>query len=94
MTTTSLINYHEPALPQLLTLISFLYLLQVFRTAADKVLGAGLLGEIGVGVVFGPVAGILEVDWETTFVAVGYIGLVVIVFGAFRRSLLLPGFAS
>nr|CRX78930.1 hypothetical protein ls5930a1_00009 [Leucosporidium scottii] len=80
MATTAQVTYHEPSLPHLLTLISFLYLLQVFRAVADRILGAGLLGEIGVGVVFGPVAGILEVDWETTFVAVGYIGLVIIVF--------------
>lgn len=88
MAASSQVTYHEPSLPHLLTLVSFLYLLQVFRTAADKVLGAGLLGEIGVGVVFGPVAGIMDMDWETTFVAVGYIGLVIIVFGACRRSLL------
>ncbi|GAA5855007.1 hypothetical protein JCM8547_002342 [Rhodosporidiobolus lusitaniae] len=74
------ISYHEPALPALLTLIALLYLLQVARGLANRLLGAGLLGEIAVGVVFGPCAKILDVEWERTFVAVGYIGLVLIVF--------------
>ncbi|ORY66940.1 Sodium/hydrogen exchanger family-domain-containing protein [Leucosporidium creatinivorum] len=80
MATSQPVTYHEPSLPHLLTLIAFLYLLQVSRTLADRALGAGLLGEIAVGVVFGPVAGIMLQEWEETLVAVGYIGLVVIVF--------------
>ncbi|KAK4056447.1 hypothetical protein OIO90_002590 [Microbotryomycetes sp. JL221] len=74
------ISYREPTLPHLLTLISFLYLLQVGRTLADKVLGAGLIGECAIGVVYGPVTDILEIEWQQTFVAMGYIGLVLIVF--------------
>lgn len=112
------VTYHEPSLPQLLTLIAFFYSLQVARTCADYVFGAGLLGEselslsfaassprsapdegyggtaaessiadqlhcstVGVGVVFGPVAKIMLAEWEATIVAIGYIGLVIIVFG-------------
>ncbi|GAA6033754.1 hypothetical protein JCM8097_004417 [Rhodosporidiobolus ruineniae] len=74
------LTYHEPALPALLTLISLLYLLQVARGIANYLLGAGLLGEIALGVIYGPVAGILDVEWERSFIAVGYIGLVLIVF--------------
>ncbi|GAA5876051.1 hypothetical protein JCM16303_007004 [Sporobolomyces ruberrimus] len=74
------VSYHEPSLPHLLTLISFIYLLNFARTIADTVLGAGLLGEIAIGVVYGPVAKILETEWQDTFLAIGYIGLVLIVF--------------
>ncbi|KAK4053402.1 hypothetical protein OIV83_001567 [Microbotryomycetes sp. JL201] len=73
-------TYHEPAPPQLLTLLAFLYLLQVARNAADWAIGAGLVGECTVGVVFGPLTGILQSDWQETFIAIGYIGLVLIVF--------------
>lgn len=41
----SQVTYHEPTLPQLLTLIAFFYLLQVARAVCDAVFGAGLLGE-------------------------------------------------
>jgi len=75
------IPYHEPSLPSLLTLISFLYFLQVFRNICDTLLGAGLLGEITIGVIYGPLAKILNVEWQETFLAIGYIGLILIVFG-------------
>jgi hypothetical protein len=71
--------YHEPSVPHLLTLVALLYLLQLARGIANRVLHAGLLGEIAVGVIFGPVAQILEQSWEETFIVVGYIGLVLIV---------------
>lgn len=84
MTTT--VSYEEPSLPHLLTLLSFLFLLQLFRGAAERVLKAGLLGEIAVGVIYGT-AGILPVQWEQTFLVVGYLGLVLIVFeGPFPQS--------
>lgn len=75
------IIYAEPKLPQLLTLASFLYLLQVSRYIADTILSAGLLGEVALGIIYGsPLAGILDVSWETTWLVVGYWGLVLIVF--------------
>ncbi|BGP21250.1 solute:hydrogen antiporter [Rhodotorula toruloides] len=79
-TAAGTVPYHEPPFTSLAILIAFLFLANVARGAANKVLYAGLLGEITVGVVFGPVARILDVDWERTFVVVGYIGLVLIVF--------------
>lgn len=72
-------SYHEPSLPHLLTLVGLLYFLQLARGVANRVLRAGLLGEIAVGVIFGPIAKILEQSWEETFIVVGYIGLVLIV---------------
>jgi hypothetical protein len=62
-------------------LTSLFYLLQVFRHVADWLFSAGLLGEIAVGIVLGsPLAGILDAAWEATFMVVGYLGLVLIVF--------------
>lgn len=75
------ITYHEPSFPDLATITSFLYLVQVCRNLADWAFGAGLLGEIAVGVVYGPVANIMLPEWEETFIVVGYLGLVLIVFG-------------
>ncbi|GAA5896944.1 cation:proton antiporter [Sporobolomyces salmoneus] len=74
------ISYHEPSLPSLLTLLSFLYLLNIFRSIASYLLNAGLLGEIAIGIIYGPVAKILPLEWEQTFLVLGYIGLVLIVF--------------
>jgi len=75
------VSYHEPSLPRILILISFTYLLTIFRVVTDYLLGAGLLGQVAVGVIFGPVAKILPIEWEETFLALGYLGLILIVFG-------------
>ncbi|BGP53915.1 hypothetical protein JCM8202v2_001487 [Rhodotorula sphaerocarpa] len=74
------VAYSEPHFPALATLIAVLYLAQVARNIAGKLLYAGLLGEIAIGVIFGPVAKLLPNNWETTFLVVGYIGLVLIIF--------------
>ncbi|GAA6009595.1 cation:proton antiporter [Rhodotorula paludigena] len=74
------IPYHEPGFVDLAIVVSFLYFVQVARAIANRLLHAGLLGEIAVGVVYGPVARILHTDWQQTFLVVGYIGLVLIVF--------------
>lgn len=55
------VAYAEPHFPQLATVIALLYLAQVARGIASRVFYAGLLGEIAIGVIFGPVAKILEV---------------------------------
>ncbi|KAI5477045.1 solute:hydrogen antiporter [Pseudohyphozyma bogoriensis] len=85
--------YHEPSWVTLTVLVSFLYLLQVARTIANHTLGAGLLGEIAVGIVYGPVAGILPEEWRDTLLVLGYIGLILIVFEGgldFEPALFLP----
>ncbi|BGP12320.1 hypothetical protein JCM10213v2_000233 [Rhodosporidiobolus nylandii] len=74
-------TYHEPAAPRLLALIALFYLVQLFRGIANALLGAGLLGEIAVGVILGsPLGDILGRETEEVLIAVGYIGLVLIVF--------------
>jgi hypothetical protein len=74
-------TYHEPSPSALLTLASFLYLLNLFEWIGQRVLSAGLLGQISIGIIYGsPLAGWLEGYWEEAFVAVGYIGLLLVVF--------------
>lgn len=73
------VPYDEPPFVPLATLIAFLFLANVARGIANKLLYAGLIGEVAVGVIFGPVAKLLDAEWERTFVVVGYIGLVLIV---------------
>lgn len=47
--------------------------------------------QIAVGIVFGsPLAGILDNVWEQTFLSLGYIGLLVIVFEGEPRNRSLP----
>lgn len=74
------IRYEEPSLALVLTLTSFVYLLNVARRVVDSLVGCGLVGQIAVGVVYGPVAKILPADVEHAFVALGYVGLVLVVF--------------
>lgn len=50
------------------------------RWFVQRITGAGLLGEIAIGMIFGsPLAQWLDVDWQSTMVIVGYIGLLAIV---------------
>ena len=77
------VSYHEPSLPSILTLVSLIYFLNLARNVADYLLGAGLLGEVAIGVIYGPVAKILPIEWEQTFLALGYLGLILIVFGKY-----------
>ncbi|KAM7193653.1 Hsp70 ATPase ssc1 [Naviculisporaceae sp. PSN 640] len=75
------LSYHEPGIIPILTLISFFYLLSVGEWVADKVFRAGLIGQIIVGLLYGvPVGNILLLEWQESFIALGYIGLLVIIF--------------
>lgn len=74
-------TYHEPSPLPLTVLIGFLILLPISGAIAQRVLSAALLGQILVGVIFGtPVGGWLERSWEDAWVALGYIGLLGLVF--------------
>ncbi|WRT67506.1 uncharacterized protein IL334_004478 [Kwoniella shivajii] len=73
--------YHEPSTAQLLILASWVYLLNLLGWISQHLLSAQLLGQILIGIIFGtPVAGWLDQSWEEAFVAIGYVGLLLIVF--------------
>ncbi|WVQ99060.1 hypothetical protein IAU59_006192 [Kwoniella sp. CBS 9459] len=74
-------TYHEPSIPSLLVLSSWIYLLNLFGWISQHLLSVQLLGQISIGIVFGtPLAGWLEESWQDAFVAIGYVGLLLIVF--------------
>ena len=76
-------TYEAPSIPTLLTLSSFLYLNSAASSLCDRLIHANLLGPLLVGIIYGPqVANILPTDTLTTFINVGYIGLLIIVFEA------------
>ena len=65
----------------LLTIISFLFFLAIAEWASGTVFRAGLIGQIIVGLIYGvPIGNILALDWQRTFVDLGYVGLILIVF--------------
>jgi Kef-type K+ transport system membrane component KefB len=73
--------YTEPGAVDVLIISSFLYLLNIFRVLFDKLINAGLIGEVLVGIIYGsPLAAILDTTWESTFRFIGYLGLILIVF--------------
>ncbi|KAK4175258.1 putative Na(+)/H(+) antiporter [Triangularia setosa] len=73
--------YHEPDIINILTLISFFLLLALSDWLADKIFRAGLIGQIIIGLIYGaPLADILEVNWQETFLVLGYVGLLLIIF--------------
>ncbi|KAK4666647.1 hypothetical protein QC763_302170 [Podospora pseudopauciseta] len=73
--------YHQPHVIEILILISFFLFLALSDWLADKIFRAGLVGQIIVGLVYGvPLANILEINWRETFLALGYVGLLLITF--------------
>ncbi|KAK1827295.1 Hsp70 ATPase ssc1 [Podospora conica] len=73
--------YHEPNIVDILTLISFFFFLSISGWIAGKTVHADLIGHIVLGLVYGvPLGNILGVDWQETFLALGYIGLILIIF--------------
>ncbi|KAI0706919.1 Sodium/hydrogen exchanger [Cerioporus squamosus] len=75
------LNYEEPSVIHLLVLASFLYLLKITGTASDYILHAGIVAEIAFGIIYGsPLTGLLPTSWESTFTALGYLGLVLVIF--------------
>ncbi|KAF2094771.1 Sodium/hydrogen exchanger [Rhizodiscina lignyota] len=79
--TNRFLPYEEPDIIQILVLISFFLALSISEWAANKVFRAGLIGQMFVGIIYGrPLSNILHVEWQETFVALGYVGLIVIVF--------------
>ncbi|CAL00650.1 uncharacterized protein An02g06520 [Aspergillus niger] len=73
--------YHEPGIVNILILISFFFFLSLAEWISSKIIRAGIIGQIAVGIIYGtPLANILHADWQSTFLALGYIGLILIIF--------------
>lgn len=73
--------YHEPGIVTILTLASFLYLLNVVNSVLDRLIYCGLLGQIFLGVAWGTPGGKwLGVETEHVITNLGYLGLLLIVY--------------
>lgn len=71
----------QPAVVEILILISFFTFLSLAETLSSIVIRAGIIGPIAVGIIYGePLANILHAEWQETFLAIGYIGLILIIF--------------
>lgn len=95
--TAGFLQYEEPDIISILVLISFFFFLSVLGWAFDKAISASLIGHILLGVLYGaPVGNILTIEWQETFLALGYVGLILIIFEGgltIRLDLLKANFA-
>ncbi|KAK5796516.1 hypothetical protein VI817_005801 [Penicillium citrinum] len=77
----SFLAYHEPGIVDILIIVSFFFFLSLAEWVSAKIIRAGIIGQIAVGIIYGePLANILKGPWQETFLAVGYIGLILIIF--------------
>ncbi|KAI1533491.1 KefB Kef-type K+ transport systems membrane component [Pyrenophora tritici-repentis] len=75
------LQYHEPEIVDILILVSFFTFLWISEYVSAKLLRAGIIGPVVVGIIYGePLANLLHRDWAETFLYLGYIGLVLIIF--------------
>lgn len=75
------LHYEEPSIISILVLISFFYILGLSGYLSEIVFQASILGPIFVGIIYGlPLANILHEIWQETFLALGYIGLILLIF--------------
>ncbi|KAJ5139236.1 uncharacterized protein N7515_004084 [Penicillium bovifimosum] len=73
--------YHEPGTVDILIIVSFFFFLSLARWVSATVIQAGIIGQIAVGIIYGvPLANILQHHWQETFVTLGYVGLILIIF--------------
>jgi Kef-type K+ transport system membrane component KefB len=75
--------YEEPGITTILSLTSFLLLLNIVRYIIDRLLYCGIIGEILIGIIWGlPVGGTSWLSQETqeTIQSYGYLGLIGLVF--------------
>ncbi|PLB35863.1 cation:proton antiporter [Aspergillus candidus] len=73
--------YHEPGVVEILIIISFFFFLSLAKWVSAKIIQAGIIGQIAVGIIYGvPLANILEHTWQETFLVLGYVGLILIIF--------------
>lgn len=81
MTDNASLPYHEPDIATILILSSFLLLLNAINWTLDQIIYCGLIGQILIGVAWGtPGAKWLSSNVEEAIVALGYIGLVLLVY--------------
>jgi Kef-type K+ transport system membrane component KefB len=70
-----------PAVVDILILISFFAFLGLAEYISSKAIRASIIGPIVVGIIYGePLANILHHVWQETFLYLGYIGLILIIF--------------
>ncbi|KAL4740257.1 Cation/H+ exchanger [Aspergillus similis] len=75
------VQYHEPSIVQILVIISFFLFLSLAEWISAKIIRAGIIGHIAVGIIYGrPLADILEIEWQETFITLGYVGLILVIF--------------
>lgn len=80
-TTAGFLQYHEPDIISILVLVSFFFFLSSVGWVFNKAIRAGLIGQILMGILYGaPVGNILDTAWQETFMALGYVGLILIIF--------------
>lgn len=73
--------YQEPGITALLTLSSFLYLLNIINHLLDKWIYCGLLGQVFVGVAWGmPGAQWISKAIQGVFTQLGFLGVVLLVY--------------
>lgn len=66
---------------QILIIISFFFFLSLAKWVSAKTIQASIIGQIAMGIIYGvPLANILEKHWQETFLALGYVGLILIIF--------------
>ncbi|RNJ58178.1 hypothetical protein D7B24_005135 [Verticillium nonalfalfae] len=77
----SSLAYHEPYITTIVTLCSFLLLLNIINYALDRIVYCGLVGQVLLGIAWGtPGFQWLERDLENAAMQLGYIGLLLIVY--------------
>ncbi|GAB7360276.1 hypothetical protein MBLNU230_g8034t1 [Neophaeotheca triangularis] len=75
------LEYEEPGIVDILIIVSFFTFLWLFEKISSKTIKAGIIGNIAVGIIYGrPLADILQTNWQETFLYLGYIGLILIIF--------------
>ncbi|KAK6428536.1 hypothetical protein LTR95_015320 [Oleoguttula sp. CCFEE 5521] len=80
-TSLSALSYHEPSIPTLLVLSSFLLLLNILNFILNKLLYCGLIGQILLGILYGtPGANWLPLEAQDAVMQLGYIGLILVVY--------------
>lgn len=78
---SSVFNYEETSLIELLVLSSFIYFLNAFGWITERLLHAGLLAQIATGTIYGPpLANIIPLNWLNALQALGNLGLILLIF--------------